>query len=149
MTNLPTGSPHPSGETTGSAERAPQQLAGPLIAIDLAVEAAQLRTERGWREGDRNANTLVKTPDFRVVLTALRAGARLQEHQAAGRVSIQTLSGRVRLQVGAQNVELPTGHLLVLEPGLAHDVEALEDSVFLLTLAWMGGAERQGPAAGG
>jgi quercetin dioxygenase-like cupin family protein len=139
MTQFQTPGSHPTGQTSGSPERAPQQLDSPLATIDLAVESAQLRNERGWREGDRNANTLVKTPDFRVVLTALRSGARLQEHQAAGWVSVQTVTGRLRLRVGNQQVELPQGHLVVLEPGLAHDVEALEDSVFLLTLAWSGG----------
>jgi quercetin dioxygenase-like cupin family protein len=132
------GTPHPRGETSGSPERAPQQLTDRLATFDLRTEAAQIRNERGWREGDRNANTLFKTPDLSIVLTALRSGARLEEHQAAGRVSVQTITGRLRLRIGGQEVELPEGHLLVLEPGLRHDVEALDDSVFLLTLASAG-----------
>jgi quercetin dioxygenase-like cupin family protein len=142
MTQSQTGAPHSQGRTTGSPERAAQQLSGPLLAFDLAAEAAQLQTERGWREGDRNANTLVKTPDFRVVLTALRSGGRLEEHQAAGSVSVQTITGRLRLRVGERQVELGAGQLVALEPGLSHAVEALEDSVFLLTLAW--GDDRTG-----
>lgn len=31
---------------------------------------------------------------------------------------------------------LPAGHMLALERALPHDVEALEDSAFLLTIAW-------------
>ncbi|HLH24135.1 MAG TPA: cupin domain-containing protein [Chloroflexota bacterium] len=136
MTEGQANNPHAPGTTTGSWERAPQELAGRALAFDLAVEAAQLRTELSYQEGDRNANTLVKAPDFRIVLTALRRGARLQEHQAAGRVSIQTVSGRLRLRLPDQTLELPAGHLLALEAGITHDVEALEDSVFLLTVAW-------------
>ncbi len=127
---------YPAGETSGSSERAAQQLVGATQTFDLAAESAQLRYERGFREGDRNANTLVKAPAFRVVLTAMRAGARLEEHHAAGPITIQTIEGRLRLQVGGQPVDLPAGHLLALESGLAHAVEALEDSVFLLTLTW-------------
>ncbi len=127
---------HVYAETSGSAERAPQQLEGSLLTFDLAAESAQLRYERGFREGERNANTLVKAPDFRIVLIALRAGARLQEHDAAGRVAIQTLTGQLRLQVAGAAVDLPAGHLLALKPDLAHDVEAVEESVFLLTIAW-------------
>jgi quercetin dioxygenase-like cupin family protein len=127
---------HRRGATTGSAERAAQQLVGSLLAFDLGVRTAELQHERGWRDGDRSANTLVKAPDFRVVLTALRAGARLEEHEAAARVSIHTLSGHLRLHVAGEPVDLPAGHLLVLERDLAHDVEALQDSVFLLTIAW-------------
>ena len=66
----------------------------------------------------------------------MRARARLEEHDAAARVSIQTLSGRLRLHVAGEPVELPAGHLLVLDRDLVHDVEALEDCVFLLTIAW-------------
>ncbi len=127
--------PRPPGTTSGSWERAPQALTGDVLVFDLAVEAAQVRTELSYQEGDRNADTLVKAPDFRIVLTALRPGTRVHEHQAGGRISIQTLSGRVRLHLPDQTVDLPAGHLLVLGPRIPHDVEALEASVFLLTLS--------------
>jgi quercetin dioxygenase-like cupin family protein len=80
--------------------------------------------------------TAVKAEDFRIVLTTLHVGTRLQEHHAAGSVAIQTLSGHVRLRVGSETTDLPAGHLLALAADTAHDVEALEDSVFLVTLAW-------------
>jgi quercetin dioxygenase-like cupin family protein len=134
----PVQQPHDAGETSGSPQRAAQQLSGAWLAFDLAAEAAQLRYERGYQEGDRNANTLVKAPNFRIVLTALRAGARLQAHQTAGAVAIQTVQGQLLLHVGGVQVDLPTGHLLALEPGVAHDVEAAGDSVFLLTIGWHG-----------
>jgi len=108
------------------------------MAFDLAAEAGQLRAELAYKEGDRNANTLLKEQGARVVLTALRQGARLQEHQTAGWVVIQTIVGRVRLQALGQSVDLPAGHLVTLEPNVAHEVEALEESVFLITLAWVG-----------
>lgn len=130
---------HTPGETTGSSMRAPQQLRGPLLTFDLAAEAAQLRAELAYQEGDRNANTLLKEANARVVLTALRQGARLQAHQTAGWVVVQTIAGRLRLRALGDSVELPPGHLLTLEPNVAHDVEALEESVFLLTLAWLPG----------
>jgi len=110
-----------------------------LLTFDLAAEAGQLRAELAYQEGDRNANTLLKEPHVRVVLMALRHGAQLQEHQTAGWVVVQTISGRVRLRALGQSVELAAGHLLTLEPNAAHDVEALEESVVLLTLAWSAG----------
>lgn len=33
-------------------------------------------------------------------------------------------------------MDLPARHLLALEAGLRHDVEALEQSAFLLTIGW-------------
>lgn len=129
----------PPGETTGTSERAPQRLASPVLAFDLAHEVAQLLHEEvGWRQGDRNAKTLVKEADFRVVLIALRAGGRMEEHRAAGRISVQTIAGHVRLHTPGAIVDLPVGRLVSLERDVPHDVEALEESAFLLTIAWQG-----------
>ncbi|HEY7060668.1 MAG TPA: cupin domain-containing protein [Chloroflexota bacterium] len=139
MTQSQASQPHEPGQTSGSPERAAQQLTGTELAFNLAEEAAQVRLERGYREGDRNANTLVKADTFRIVVTALRAGARLEEHRAAGWVAIQTLTGHVQLRIGGDTIALPAGHLLALAPDVSHDVEALEESVLLLTLAWPSG----------
>ena len=129
---------HLPGETTGTSERSPQRMAAPMLVFDLAHEEAQLHAEQAWRQGDRNAKTLVKEADFRVVLVALRAGARMEEHRAAGRISVQTLAGHVRLRIGGTIVELPVGRLASLERDVPHDVEAVEESAFLLTIAWQG-----------
>ncbi len=136
--------PHLPGETTGTSERPPQRMASPVLAFDLAHEVAQLREQTAWRQGDRNAKTLVKEADFRVVLIALRAGARMEEHRAAGRISVQTLVGHLRLHTAGTNVDLPVGRLVSLERDVPHDVEALEESAFLLTIAWQG--EHASPA---
>ncbi len=126
---------HPLGETTGTGERPPQRMTAPMLAFDLAGETAQLHTEQSWQRG-HSAKTLVKEPDFRIVLIALRAGRRLERHQAAGRISVQTLAGHVRLHTPEEIVDLPLGRLVGLERDVPHDVEALEESTFLLTIAW-------------
>ena len=86
--------------------------------------------------GGRNSKTLVKHSDFRVVLTVLKSNARLHEHKAAGRISVQAIAGHIRMHVQDKVIDLPAGHMLALERALPHDVEALEDSAFLLTIAW-------------
>ncbi len=111
-------------------------LGGPALHLDLAAEAKQLRMEETWRKSGHNAKTLVKHPDFRVVLSVLKAGNRVKEHKAEARISIQTLAGRLRLRLDKDTVELPAGHLLALDRALEHDVEAIEDSVFLLSISW-------------
>jgi quercetin dioxygenase-like cupin family protein len=50
----------------------------------------------------------------------------------------QTLAGHIRLKLSDRTVELPAGQLLVLDQCVSHDVEAEEDSAFLLTLSWPG-----------
>jgi quercetin dioxygenase-like cupin family protein len=74
-----------------------------------------------------------------VVLTTLKQGAIVTEHRVPGTAAVQTLSGRIRLRLPDRAVELPAGQLVVLERDLPHDVEALEESAFVITIAWSAG----------
>jgi quercetin dioxygenase-like cupin family protein len=130
---------HPSGQTSGSNQRPPHELSEAVTVLDLLGEAATLRREAAWVQGDRNAKTYVKEADLRVVLTVLKDGATLREHQVPGTAVVQVLTGRLRLRLSGREVELPAGQLVIIEPNLPHDVEALEESAFVITIAWSGG----------
>jgi quercetin dioxygenase-like cupin family protein len=114
-------------------------MAGPYLEVDLGREIGQLHRESPW-QGGQNARTLVKFDDFRVVLTALKAGERIAEHKTRGRVTIHLLTGHVRLAARGRTFDLRPGSLLALDRETPHELEALEDSAFLLTLAWPGPA---------
>lgn len=133
---------NPPGVTTGSPERPAEQMAATAMVFDLAAELEGLHRERSWATGERNGKTLVHEPDFRVVLTAMRAGTRLGEHEADARLAIQTVEGHLRVQLPDRVVDLPANHLLALDRSVPHEVEALEDSALLLTLAWPGAGGR-------
>ena len=118
-----------------SAIRTPGPLESSILSFDLNAEIEQLRREDAWH-GGRNSKTLVKHSDLRIVLIVLKAGARLPDHKAAGSISVQTMTGHIRMHIGSELFDLPTGRMLTLEREIVHDVEALEDSAFLLTIAW-------------
>lgn len=113
----------------------PPPLAAPFLEFDLEREVELLHSESAWTEG-QNARTLVKFDDFRIVLMALRAGARVPGHQTRGRISIQTVIGHIMVRAEGRTFDLPRGGLIVLDRGLPHDVEALEESAFVLTIVW-------------
>jgi quercetin dioxygenase-like cupin family protein len=110
-------------------------LTAPLLSFDLDREIRNLRSEGRWQSG-HTAKTLAKYPDFRVVLIAMTAGGRLEKHQTEGRLSLQTLEGRIRFTTTDRSSELVAGQMLTLEHGIPHDVEGLDDCAFLLTIAW-------------
>jgi quercetin dioxygenase-like cupin family protein len=65
----------------------------------------------------------------------LGKGTRISEHQAAGPLTFHVLSGSVAFRAGDRQEKLGSGELIVLESAVAHEVEALEESACLLTLA--------------
>jgi quercetin dioxygenase-like cupin family protein len=112
-------------------------LRGPLLQFDLASELDQLHRDEAWlHPTGRSSKTLVKYPDLRILLIAMKANTRMHEHTAAARISVHSLNGHIRLHLPNRVVDLPAGHLLDLDQYVPHDVEAAEDSAFLLTLSW-------------
>jgi quercetin dioxygenase-like cupin family protein len=120
----------------------PRSMDSSFLEFDLTRELEQLDRE-AQGTSDQNAKTLVKYDDFRIVLIALRANARMPGHHAEGRISVQTLRGHIRIRALQRTFDLPAGSLLALDRDLAHDVEALEDSALLLTIAWPGRNEHR------
>jgi quercetin dioxygenase-like cupin family protein len=123
------------------AVRTPGPLGNPMLTFDLNNEIKRLREENFW-QGGRDSKTLVKNEDFRIVLTVLKANALLHEHKVTGRISVHVLSGHIQMHVQDKVFDLPMGHLLALDRAVPHDVKALEDSAFLLTIAWPEEGER-------
>jgi quercetin dioxygenase-like cupin family protein len=108
-----------------------------ILQCDLLDEILSLHKEDAWLHGTGpSSKTLVKHSDLRIVLIAMRKKMCMHEHRTGARISIQTLAGHIRLKLPDRTVELPTGQLLALDQCVPHDVEAQEDSAFLLTLSW-------------
>lgn len=85
----------------------------------------------------RSSETIVKYPEFRIVLVRMKHGSYMSHHRAEGPISVHTVLGKIRVHLPDDRMEeLAPGDLLALERGLEHDVEALEDCAFLLTIAW-------------
>jgi quercetin dioxygenase-like cupin family protein len=118
-------------------------LTAPLLTFSLGKEVERLRREEHWLKDGRISETLVKYSDFRIVLILMQAGTLMQEHKADARISIHCLSGRLMVHLPEKLVELSAGNLLVLEKCLPHDVNAIEESAFLLSIAWPHGDEQE------
>ena len=71
-----------------------------------------------------------------MVLIVMKTGGRLEKHRTVGRISVQTLEGRIRFSTGERSVDLVPGQMLMLEHDIPHDIEGIVDSAFLLTIAW-------------
>lgn len=110
----------------------------PVIEVDVLGALDELQREL---KSTHAARTLAKHGSLRLLLIALRAKGSVPEHKAEGRVSIHTLRGHVRIHTASGIFELPAGRLITLDPGERHDVEAVEDSGVLVTIAMTRSAE--------
>lgn len=100
---------------------------------DLRDVAGTMLAKALTSSAGRGAEQVVHDGPLRQTVMALRAGTELAEHDAPPAATLQLLRGRVRvLKRGQLAEELTPGELLSLT-GSRHTVEAVEDSVFLLT----------------
>jgi quercetin dioxygenase-like cupin family protein len=128
--------PRPPERTSGADAREPRTLESEVAVFDLDDELDRLTGEPEWSGGDRNAVTLAKSTSFRVVLVALREGARIGEEEAHGPISVQVLRGAVTVRRSEDAAELSAGHLATMEAGGPWSVTGRDASGVLLTISW-------------
>jgi quercetin dioxygenase-like cupin family protein len=109
--------------------------AGGMVSFNVMEEVARLRARPEWSSRDRLAASLVKDDALNIALVMLKKGARLSEHRTKGPVAVHVLSGSVRLFAGSKDVDLSSGNMAALDRDLSHKLEALEESILLLTAA--------------
>ncbi|AKK26821.1 cupin domain-containing protein [Mycobacterium sp. EPa45] len=103
-----------------------------ISLIQLADD--QLAAARSSNSG-RAAHTVHGGHDhqLRQTLIALASGHELSEHHTPGETTLQVLRGHVRLATEDDAWEGHTGDLLMV-PRARHGLQAIDDSVILLTV---------------
>ena len=110
------------------------------------VEAAATKAleEATASEKGRSAELLVHDGPLRQTILALRAGEVLAEHNSPPAASMYVLHGLVRV-TGQDQSEIVAGEIVALTH-VRHGVEAVEDSVFLLTTVTSQASDSHGQA---
>ena len=104
--------------------------------ISLTALARQhLQTARAANSG-RSAHTIYGGHEhsLRQTLLAMTAGSTLDDHESPGESTLQVLQGRVRVTNSAAGWDGSPGDHIIL-PRVRHGLQAVEDSVVLLTVA--------------
>lgn len=97
------------------------------IFTDLAVEV-EIPTEGTL------SKVLYKDDQVRVVVFAFDADQDLTEHSTPLAAVVQVVSGRIRLTLEDNSVELVPGSWVHMPPSMPHSVQAIEPSVMLLSM---------------
>lgn len=80
------------------------------------------------------SRVLYRDDRLRVVVFGFDQGQELTEHTAASAAVIQVVTGRIRLTLGGDTVELGGAGWAHMTPGLPHSLVAIEPTVMLLTM---------------
>lgn len=102
-------------------------------SFQLSAEIERLSATKPWAKG-YVSKVLLKARDLRLVLFAMQAGSRMPEHHSEGRIAVHCLRGAIRLQLPTEARDMREDDVLALDRRVEHDVQALEDSAFLLTI---------------
>jgi quercetin dioxygenase-like cupin family protein len=121
--------------TSEHNRQALRPTAGGMMTVKLADEIARLKSTAEWTSGDRHAVSLVKDDALNVLLMMLKKGSHLHEHRTKGPITVQVVSGSIRFSGGSDQRILSAGEIVALDRGIAHSLEALEESALILTTA--------------
>ena len=118
-------------------------LSGDLLRFDLEEERARVFDATLLERHGRNARTLVKEGPLRVTLITVRAGGHIAPHRAEGPISVQVIHGDIAFRAEEREHRLTAGDLLVLKPGVTHEVRSDGGGTFLLTIVQPGAPDPQ------
>jgi mannose-6-phosphate isomerase-like protein (cupin superfamily) len=127
-----------SHQTTGTERRPAHQLSGEGLRFRLHQEIDLLRQDLKSSSGQRSAKTLTKAGSLRVTLVVMDANASMTHNH--GGATLQVLEGRLQVQNQGQPEEVGAGELMILDDSLREPIRAMDQSAFLITVAWREGA---------
>jgi quercetin dioxygenase-like cupin family protein len=122
-------------EATAQRPEGDRFIKAGLIEIDLSASQHQIKNEDAWQNNDRNAITLFKNDNMRILMIAMHPGAQMKTHTAPGVISVQVLEGGIIFSTESKIVNLRKDQMITLQAGIPHSVSAREESLFLLTMA--------------
>ncbi|HET8571868.1 MAG TPA: cupin domain-containing protein [Candidatus Limnocylindria bacterium] len=114
--------------------RPSERFAGSEHLFDLNAEAEKLLREPGGARNGHRQITLFRRGGITLVLFVFEEDGYLVDHQADGYVTVQVITGEIRMTTDRGDHAMPQGSLLLLEPGIRHDVRAVSASRMLLTV---------------
>jgi quercetin dioxygenase-like cupin family protein len=120
-------------EATLNRPEGDRVLDAAYVFIDIDDYIRQLREEDAWQKSDRNGITVYKTDQVTMVVVGLHEKAILKNNVIDGIVTMQVFEGRIRVTTPEGDIELKPNQIVTFHRCIDHSVEALDESVLLLT----------------
>jgi len=104
-------------------------------AFDVQGMVENIKLSSFWAKGELYAKVLVKSPEKKVVLTALHKGIEVISFQSDGSISVQIIEGKLKFHTRKESVILDKGQLLTFHDNIKYSLISKEKTVYLLTIS--------------
>jgi len=108
-------------------------LDGTYVFVDIPSYIRQIREEKAWEKSDRNGITVFKSDSITTVITVLQKGSAMRDSQTDEFLSVQVLDGNVRFSTPEGDIDAVKNQQITFHPQVRHSIEALSESIILLT----------------
>ncbi|MFB6264184.1 MAG: hypothetical protein ABEL76_11250 [Bradymonadaceae bacterium] len=114
------------------------RFAPPVRHLDLPDQFEELLSEPHDPVDDHRQITLVKRQGLALILFYFEEDGHIPDHKVDGEVSIHVLDGELTIDTSEGLEHVSGGEILMLSPGVEHDVHATEPTKMLLTVGTLG-----------
>lgn len=97
--------------------------------FDALRDAAPVSAER------MQAKRVFQGTGFRVIRLTFSAGQVMREHSTNSPILVQVLEGEIVFRIAGDEIVMPAGAMLHVEPSVMHELEAVTEAHVLLTLS--------------
>jgi quercetin dioxygenase-like cupin family protein len=104
------------------------------MVVNIPKVIKKIKKEKSWDKNDRNAITVFKGDEMRIVLVAMHKKAEMTTERPENILSLQVINGKVKLHTDAETMEVRKRELFVLHANIPYKIEAVKKSIFLLTI---------------
>jgi mannose-6-phosphate isomerase class I len=115
----------PDGERTIDASQ---------LLIDIPSFIKQIKSEKQWKQSDRNSITVFKSDKMRIVLTGLRKNAEMHSQHPENVLSLYLIDGKVSLKTQFKKIKVDRGQILGLHENIPYTIKAIKKAMMLLTI---------------
>jgi quercetin dioxygenase-like cupin family protein len=105
------------------------------FTFDLPTLIEHMKNSHSWANGELNSIILLKTPDKKIMLTALHKGTEIDSFQANNSITFQIIEGKLKFHTRRESVILEKGQLLTLHEKIKYSLLTKEETVYLLTIS--------------
>jgi quercetin dioxygenase-like cupin family protein len=106
-----------------------------LLGFNLPSLIATMKQSYTWANGELNALILLKSPEKKIILTALHEGTEISSFQSNDSVTFQIIEGKLRFHIRKDTITLNEGQLMTLDENIKYRLTTQEETVFLLTIS--------------